>query len=757
MKKITLALSLLIAQHFYAQDGAADTTFGTNGVVVIPGTNVTFYPQSQDGNILYQKNNVIKRLTATGQADATFGASGQITLDQPGTDGYYNLLVKDNKILAFTGDELGWPGGWEYFAGRYNTDGTLDTTFGTNGNLEIDMDDTEGGIYANFQNDDLIVSGNTVSSGGSYNNIVARKIDMADGSSLPWSGQGALSFGFNVGTSSQGYNTSETAGKTLALSNGDFLISVRIVYPSTTTATLRSGYIRVRPGVNTPYTIVNSYDAFYNVINSDIFADADDNVYFLTGASGSPYGTSFATNIVYKRNADGNLYNAFGTNGALTLSLSIGDLKCDFSRLAVQPDGKIIVAGVTLTPTVAFQNESIVMARFTETGELDTTFGNNGYVLYSVPNPTTSSWYNSVHGLYLSPDASTVYLMGGNYDNTVILKYNNASFAQPTAPEFTQVAAICSGETLAALPTTSQNGITGTWAPALNNTATTTYTFTPDSGQNAAAASMTITVNQPTSSWVDEVSCDAFYWAENETTYTQSGTYTHVSTNQAGCEHTATLALTINNSTETTTTQTVCDSFDWNGNNYSESGTYVNQTVNASGCTLIETLVLTVNYTQNLQGANDQSFEEGATVADIVVYPADVTWYANLADAQDQVNPVEATTLLQDGDVFYAVYVNESGCASDAFAVTISVVLDTEDHGMASLQLYPNPTSGLVNIRYHKSIDAVTVYNMLGQDVISKTVQADEAGIDLSALQAGTYFVKVTSGDFWKTFKVVRN
>ncbi|MFY7886062.1 MAG: T9SS type B sorting domain-containing protein, partial [Dolichospermum sp.] len=62
-------------------------------------------------------------------------------------------------------------------------------------------------------------------------------------------------------------------------------------------------------------------------------------------------------------------------------------------------------------------------------------------------------------------------------------------------PTFTQVAAICSGVTLSALPTSSNNGITGTWSPALNNTVTTTYTFTPTLGQCATTATMTITVN----------------------------------------------------------------------------------------------------------------------------------------------------------------------------------------------------------------------------------------------------------------------
>ncbi len=62
-------------------------------------------------------------------------------------------------------------------------------------------------------------------------------------------------------------------------------------------------------------------------------------------------------------------------------------------------------------------------------------------------------------------------------------------------PTFNPVPAICSGATLTALPTTSLNGITGTWAPALNNTTTTTYTFTPTAAQCAGTTTLTITVN----------------------------------------------------------------------------------------------------------------------------------------------------------------------------------------------------------------------------------------------------------------------
>lgn len=69
----------------------------------------------------------------------------------------------------------------------------------------------------------------------------------------------------------------------------------------------------------------------------------------------------------------------------------------------------------------------------------------------------------------------------------------------PVIPTFNAVAAICKGESLSPLPTKSLNGVLGTWSPALNNTVTTTYTFTPiAAGECATNATMTIVVNPET-------------------------------------------------------------------------------------------------------------------------------------------------------------------------------------------------------------------------------------------------------------------
>jgi len=66
-------------------------------------------------------------------------------------------------------------------------------------------------------------------------------------------------------------------------------------------------------------------------------------------------------------------------------------------------------------------------------------------------------------------------------------------------PTFTLLGPYCAGVTPDALPTTSTNGINGTWSPAVISTATagtTLYTFTPSAGQCATTATMNVTVNQ---------------------------------------------------------------------------------------------------------------------------------------------------------------------------------------------------------------------------------------------------------------------
>jgi len=113
--------------------------------------------------------------------------------------------------------------------------------------------------------------------------------------------------------------------------------------------------------------------------------------------------------------------------------------------------------------------------------------------------PTTS--LNSITGTWspaLDNSATTTYTFTPDAGQCATTATLTITVNQGIAPTFAAIAPICSGTTLNALPTTSANGITGTWSPALNNSATTTYTFTPTAGQCASTATLTITVNQST-------------------------------------------------------------------------------------------------------------------------------------------------------------------------------------------------------------------------------------------------------------------
>ncbi|TDD96179.1 T9SS type B sorting domain-containing protein [Flavobacterium cellulosilyticum] len=112
------------------------------------------------------------------------------------------------------------------------------------------------------------------------------------------------------------------------------------------------------------------------------------------------------------------------------------------------------------------------------------------------PLPATSN--NSVTGTW-SPSLDNTTTKTYTFTPTAGQCANAATMVITVNPNilpiFTQVNPICSGAFLTPLPTTSNNGITGTWSPALNNTLTSTYTFTPTTGQCATLATMTITVN----------------------------------------------------------------------------------------------------------------------------------------------------------------------------------------------------------------------------------------------------------------------
>lgn len=126
--------------------------------------------------------------------------------------------------------------------------------------------------------------------------------------------------------------------------------------------------------------------------------------------------------------------------------------------------------------------------------------------------PTTS--LNGIEGSWspaLNNSATTTYTFTPNDTSSCVSTATLTIQVLPlTTPTFEAVNPICSGETLNPLPTVSQNGINGLWTPALNNTATTTYTFTPNENQCANTTTLTIAVTSPITPTFDAVESVCF-------------------------------------------------------------------------------------------------------------------------------------------------------------------------------------------------------------------------------------------------------
>jgi len=88
--------------------------------------------------------------------------------------------------------------------------------------------------------------------------------------------------------------------------------------------------------------------------------------------------------------------------------------------------------------------------------------------------------------------------------------------------------------------------------------------------------------------------------------------------------------------------------------------------------------------------------------------------------------------------------------------ITFEANLNTNQFDLSQLSYYPNPVKNVLNISYISDISAVSVYNLLGQEVVSKSINGNLAKVDMSSLAKGTYMVKISADNLVKTIKVLK-
>lgn len=114
----------------------------------------------------------------------------------------------------------------------------------------------------------------------------------------------------------------------------------------------------------------------------------------------------------------------------------------------------------------------------------------------------------------------------------------------------------------------------------------------------------------------------------------------------------------------------------------------------------------------------------------------EILWFLNevlINDATDSI-----LTITENGNYAVMVY-DENGCFSESELLSI-INVNMDKLGSSHLEIFPNPSSGIFTVK-GQNIELIEVFNNKGVQLVS----CKESNIDLSLMDKGIYFIKVTS------------
>lgn len=412
----------------YNADGSLDTTFDGDGILTTDiltnrEDRISSISLQADSKIVvagytndptFKRNFAVVRYNANGSLDTGFGGTGKITSDlNLNSDDIANAVAiqTDGKIAVAgqTADDFGLV--------RYNSNGSLDTSFGggdgivtTNfGSGAVDI----GRAVVVQSNGKIIIGGRSRSELAfaryNSNGTLDGSFD-SDGLIVQNAGNNYISgFGGYWGMALQ------ADGRIIAAGDGwrdgfgnDFTIS-RI----NADGTFDSGFIS---GDGIAATDLNN--------RSDearsVAIQADGKIVLAGSAQNSTGGFDFA---LLRYNTNGTLDKSFGSNGKVITDIN-GHNNDHGYAVAVQPDGKILVAGYT-NNTADHLVDDAVLLRYTSNGVLDATFGNGGVAILAHKNGL--SWLR-YHSIALQSDGKIVVAGEAHYfsaySDGLVARYN---------------------------------------------------------------------------------------------------------------------------------------------------------------------------------------------------------------------------------------------------------------------------------------------------------------------------------------------
>ncbi len=399
---ILLTTAIGLATPAFAGAGQLDTTFNSTGMVL-----TDFHNSSQDrgaavvldssGRIVVagftdavdaRGDFAVARYNADGSLDTTFGSNGKVVTDFGGSDSATGIAIDSSgRILVVGSTDAQAKHSFcrEWALARYNSDGTLDTSFGTNGLVITDFSgsgasEDEAAAVTTDANGNVVVAGRSDSGGKNWDFAVARytpsgSLDTTFGSGgkvLTDFGASGIDIGLAVALDSNGRIV--VAGVTEPSGAGQFALA-RYDASGNLDSTFGSGGLVV--------TSFNDDDDGATALRID-----SQGKILAAGHSGTFSSHDFA--LVRYNPSDGSLDKTFGFEGTQTTDFGGDDIALG---VALDSQGRIVAIGSTEVANSL--QPSFALARYTPTGILDTTFGNGGLVVTNFG----SNVYNSANGV----------------------------------------------------------------------------------------------------------------------------------------------------------------------------------------------------------------------------------------------------------------------------------------------------------------------------------------------------------------------
>ena len=393
----------LFFQCALAQNYILDNTFGTNGRVINPSIRIGSSIQLQsDGKIVscYRSSYSISgnvhlvRFKIDGSIDTTFGTNGFVNTIVVNQIGGVNMmkLQSDGKILITGFSSSNGTTDASYFnfcTARYNTDGTIDTTFGTNGYAITDLQflSTDQADAIEIQNDGKILVGGQTSNSSAVNHsidfaLVRYSSNGTIDTSFGTNGKFIYNFGTDTVPNSSGYSE-EHIGTIKINTLGEILVGGYTTVNESISNYYEFAFIKLNPNGTLNTNFGTNGQKVVDFGNLDFFYDmqltSDDKIIAVGTKSYTTASVDYSNIVMVKLLVDGSYDTSFGSNGKVITNKDSSTIDDSAWGLVIQSDGKIICVGATQSITSSIDS-IFLMIRFNADGSIDTTFNGNGYL-----------------------------------------------------------------------------------------------------------------------------------------------------------------------------------------------------------------------------------------------------------------------------------------------------------------------------------------------------------------------------------------